>query len=490
MEKTRFLQHSTFLMASKLANYAAVFLTGVLITRSFSKTDYGTFSQAVLLAMTLSLILGVWLSKSIYYFVPQHHRKRQIVIQTYLFLMLLAAAAGAVLWLLRHRLAVWLNNPDLAALALLVGLYMIMLTLWQLSESFFISVDRVHIYALAVLIFSLAYLSVLGAALTRGISLVRLIRIIVYLYAGLNLFVLINMLTVPGPGGPLIELGLLRRQIRYAAPLFLSSFAIVLGRQLDKFIIASVYPTADFAVYFRGALELPVVTIVTFTVSNMLLPQFVQLYQAGEHKDFLYLWHQAVKKTALIIFPILVIFLFVSRSFITFLYTERYIHSAAIFRIYVLMLLFQVTAYDCIIQATGKTQFIFYASILNVATTLTASLLLIRWLGIQGAAVGFFLGQLVATTYYLGRIRRIFDIALKHLFPWKHLFQVLGVALLLGALVYGLHFTAWFPSRPVFMLVYGCLFTAVYILLMFRLGFIRRADLSFLRAPLGSGGRR
>jgi len=490
MEKNRFLQHSTFIMASKLANYTAVFLTGILITRSFSKTDYGTFSQVVLLAMTLSLILGVWLSKSIYYFVPLHRQKRQIVIQTYLVLLLLAAAAGAALWLLRHRLAAWLNNPDLAALAVLVGLYMIMMTLWQLSESFFISVDRAHIYALAVMVFSLIYLSVLGAALARDISLAQLIRIIVYLYAGLNCFVLINILTVPGPRGPLLEPGLLIRQIRYAGPLFLSSFAIVLGRQLDKFIIASVYPTADFAVYFRGALELPVVTIVTFTISNMLLPQFVKLYQAGERKDFLYLWHQAVKKTALIIFPILVIFLFVSQRFMTFLYTERYIHSAGIFRIYVLMMIFHVTAYDCIIQATGKTQFIFYASMLNVVTTLAASLLLIRWLGIQGAAAGFFLGQLVATIYYLARIRRIFDIALRHLFPWKHLFQVLALALTLGTLIYGLHFTAWFSSKLVFMLVYGFLFTAIYILLMFRMGFLRRADLSFLKVPLGSGDRR
>ncbi len=489
MEKNRFLQHSAFLMGSKLANYAAVFLTGVLITRFFSKSDYGTFSQVVLLAMTLSLILGVWLSKSIYYFVPLHHRKRRILIQTYLVLLLLAAVAGTILWLLRHRVAVWFNNPDLGALSVLVGLYMIMLTLWQLSESFFISVDRAHIYALAVMVFSLVYLSVLSASLARGVNLEQLIRIIVYLYAGLNFFVLINILTVPGSKGPLIDSQLLIRQIRYAAPLFLSSFAIVLGRQLDKFIIAAVYPTADFAVYFRGALELPVVTIVTFTISNMLLPQFVQLYQAGERKDFLYLWHQAVKKTALIIFPILVIFLFLSQRFMIFLYTERYLHSAAIFRFYVLMMLFQVTAYDCVIQATGKTQFIFFASMLNVITTLTASLVLIRWLGILGAAVGFFLGQLVATTYYLSRIRRIFEVALRHLFPWKHLFTVFGLTILLGTLIYGLHFTGWFSSKLVFMLVYGSLFTGVYILLVFHLGLLRRADLSFLRAPLGSGDR-
>lgn len=490
MEKNRFLQHSAFLMASKLANYAAVFLTGVLITRSFSKTAYGTFSQVVLLATTLSLILGVWLSKSIYYFVPLHREKRQIVLQTYSVLLLLAAAAGALLWLLRHRVAAWLNNPELAALAVLVGLYIIMLTLWQLSESFFISVDRAHVYALAVVVFSLVYLSVLSVSLARGISLEQLIRRIVYLYAGLNLFVLVNMFIIPGPEGRLIEPGLLARQIRYAAPLFLSSFAIVAGRQLDKFIIASVYPTADFAIYFRGALELPVVTIVTFTISNMLLPQFVQLYRADERRDFLYLWHQAVKKTALIIFPILIIFLFLSEHFITFLYTDRYIHSASIFRIYVLLMLFQVTAYDCIIQATGKTQFIFYASMLNVITTLTVSLVLIRWLGIQGAAVGFFTGQLIATSYYLVRIRKIFRIAWKHLFPWKHLFQVLGLTLLLGTLVYGLHFTAWFSSKLIFMLIYGLLFTGLYILLMFGLGFVRRADLSFLKSPLGSGNRR
>jgi len=489
MEKGRFLQHSTFIMASKLANYAAIFVTGVIITRSFTKTDYGTFSQVILLAMTLSLILGVWLSKSIYYFVPLHREKRQIVLQTYLVLVVLGAVVGTILWLLRARIAVWFSNPDLAPLSVLVGLYMIMLTLWQLSESFFISMDRAHVYALAVVVFSLIYLSALAVLLSRGISLQELLRVIVYLYAGLNLFVLINILTIPGVKGRLIEAGLLIRQVRYAAPLFLSSFAIVLGRQLDKFVIASAYPTADFAVYYRGALELPVVTIVTFTISNMLLPQFVQLFQADEHKDFLYLWHQAVKKTALIIFPILVIFLFISQQFMTLLYTERYAYSANIFRIYILMMFLHVTAYDCIIQATGRTKIIFYASALNVVTTLTASLLLIRWLGLQGAAVGFLLGQLVATTYYLARIRHIFGVALKHLFPWMHLFKVLGLVLLLGTLIYGLHFTAWFSSSLVFMLIYGALFTAVYAFLVFRLGLIRRSELSFLKLPLGLRGR-
>jgi O-antigen/teichoic acid export membrane protein len=489
MEKGRFLQHSTFIMGSKLVNYAAVFLTGVIITRSFSKTDYGTFSQVILLAMTFSLILGVWLSKSIYYFVPLHREKRQIVIQTYLILLILAAIAGSILWLLRERMAVWFSNPDLASLIFLVGLYMIMLTLWQLSESFFISVDRAHIYALAVLVFSLIYLSVLSVILSKGVTLQQLIRVIIYLYAGLNLFVLGNILALPGGRGRLIEIGLLVRQVRYAAPLFLSSFAIVLGRQLDKFIIASAYPTADFAVYFRGALELPVVTIVTFTISNMLLPQFVRLFQAGKWKDFLYVWHQAVKKTALVIFPIVMIFLFTSQRFITFLYTQRYVHSAAIFRIYVVMMLLQVTAYDCVIQATGKTRVIFYASAFNVITNLTASLVLIRWLGIQGAAVGFLLGQLVATSYYLASIRRIFGIALKHLFPWVHLLKVLGLVLLLGALTYSLHFTAWFSSKLVFMLVYGAIFTGLYMILVFRFGFVKREDLSFLKLPLRSRGR-
>lgn len=489
MQKGRLLQHSTFLILSKIANYAAIFFTGVVLTRSLSKAEYGTFSQVVLLSMTISLILGVWLAKSIYFFVPTSGRKKEIVLQTNLVLFVLGLTAGLAVWLFRYQISSWFQNPALASLAVYVSLYVLMLTLFQLSEAFFISVDRAHILALTNFVFSLVYVTVLSYVLLKGVSLCQLLTVIILLYLGLNAFVLTNMITFPGAGCRILNAEFLRRQFHYAAPLFLSSFVIVVGRQIDKFIIAAVYPTTDFAVYFRGALELPVVMIVTYTISNMLLPKFVQLFQAGREKDFLRVWHEAIKKTTILIYPLFTIFFFISHRFLTFLYTDRYAESVPIFRIYLLVLLLQVTAYDCVLQATGRTREIFYASMINVISNLTVSLILIRVVGLRGAAIGLVFGQVISTCYYLIRIRRIFSLSFALIFPWFHVLKVLALAMGLGALAYTINFLEWFPSKPVFMGAYVLIFSILYTVFIFLFKFLRLTDLKFMKISLFSRGR-
>jgi O-antigen/teichoic acid export membrane protein len=481
MEKRRFLQHSTFLIVSKIVNSLTVFFTGVLLTRSLSKADYGTFSQFVLLSTVISLILGAWLAKSIYYFIPTSPQKKQIVLQTNLVLFGLGLIVGLLIWLLRYQIAHWFGNAALASLAIYISLYVLMLTIHILSEPFFISVDKAHILALTNVVFSIVYVSVLGYALLKGVSLSQLMTIIVLLYLGLVLFVLANMLKLPGAGGGGLSVGFLSRQFQYAAPLFLSSFTVALGSQVDKFIIATFYPTVDFAVYYRGAIELPVLAIVTYTISGMLLPKLVQLYKAHRKEDFLRVWHEAIKKTAILIFPLFVIFLFISQRFITFLYTERYAGSTPIFRIYLLVLIIQVTSYDCILQATGKTRVIFYAAALNAITNVTASLILIRIVGLPGAAIGLVLGQAIATLYYLTRIRRIFRVSFAEVFPWFHVLRVFLLAVCLGAFTYAISYLRVFTSQVAFMCIYSFVFMVFYTVFIFKLKFLRLEDLEFLK---------
>jgi len=335
-------------------------------------------------------------------------------------------------------------------------------------------------------VFSLVYLAVLSFALSRGVSLHQLLTLIILLYLGLIIFILTNMIRLPGISNRLFIADVLGQQFRYASPLFLSSFVIVVARHLDKFIIAAVYPTTDFAVYFRGALELPVVMIITYTISNMLLPRWVQLYKEDRKEEFVQVWHEAVKKTAILVFPLFVLFLFVSQQLITFLYTERYTGSVPIFRIYLLTLLIQITAYDCVLQATGKTREIFYASIVNVICNLAISLILIRLIGLAGAAIGLVSGQVISTLYYLARIRRLFKLSLGHVFPWLHVLQILGLAIGLGALTYCIRYLELFGSKLLFMGLYGFLFLTLYALFLFKLKFLRRENLGFLRLSLFS----
>jgi O-antigen/teichoic acid export membrane protein len=212
------------------------------------------------------------------------------------------------------------------------------------------------------------------------------------------------------------------------------------------------------------------------------------MYRADQKENFRRVWHEAIKKTAIILFPLFVLFLFVSEQFITLLYTQRYASSTPIFRVYLLIILIQIVSYDTILQATGKTREILYASTLKLAFSLAMSLVLIRIVGPIGAAVSLVVGHLVATLYYLARIRRIFQLTFARILPWLHIFQVLLLALSLGALTYTISFSGLVSSRLVFIGVYGAVFSALYTALIFKFKFIRREDLAFLKLSFLSRG--
>jgi len=475
-------------MLSKIIHYAAIFFTGVVLTRSLSKTDYGTFSQVILVCIALSLIIGTWLGKSIYYFLPQTDRKKEFMLQTYMVVLGLGLAAGVGVWLLRFSIAGWFGNTQLAFLAVHISLYMLVLALYQLTDPFFISVNKAHIVAMSNIVFSCLYIFIVSYVLIRGCSLGQLMIVIVLLYLALILFVLGNVLKLPGRIRWILNRDVLAPQIRYAAPLCLSTIIVVLGYQIDKYVIAMAYSTTDFAVYHRGAIELPFIEIITFTIYNMLLPRFVRMFRADRKEDFMRVWHEAIKKTAIILFPLFVLFFFVSERFITLLYTQRYASSAPIFRVYLLIILIQIVSYDTILQATGKTREILYASTLKLVFSLVMSLALIRIVGPIGAAVSLVVGHFVATLYYLARIRKIFRLTFARILPWIHLLQVLALALGLGALTYTISLCGLVSSRLVFIGVYGAVFSALYTVLIFKFKFMRREDLAFLKLSFLSRG--
>ncbi len=81
--------------------------------------------------------------------------------------------------------------------------------------------------------------------------------------------------------------------MRYSLPLGLSSMIGTISVQLDKMIVASMCSTEDFAVYTNGALEIPMVAIVTGSIAAVILADMRTMIQAERHADALRLFSSA-----------------------------------------------------------------------------------------------------------------------------------------------------------------------------------------------------
>jgi O-antigen/teichoic acid export membrane protein len=282
----------------------------------------------------------------------------------------------------------------------------------------------------------------------------------------------------------------LAHQLSYAAPLFMASLLTVSARNLDKFIVASTLSTEEFALYSRGAIEIPMMLVVSHTVSVLLLPRFVKWHRSGEHHSIVRLWHRTLRRTLLLVAPIFSFFFITAGPLMTLLYSAQYLRSAEVFQVYLLISLVQITAYDAILQSFGKTREVFRGSLMNAVITLGLGILFMRIFGFRGPAWAFLVGMLTTTAYYLRHIKRVLDMTFRELMPWGVLLKTVAVAFV-GAALATRAVGAWTGGQGAgYLMLSGVVFAPLFLGAAWFLKLLRPEDLTFLRRdePPGAAG--
>jgi len=489
VDKKTFAVDFGFLAASRFVTYAAIFISGILLTRGLSRADYGTISQVTLLATSISLVLGTWIAKSLYYFLPKSGFRGAIGFQTTMFTGLLGIAGGGALWCMGPWLASRFDNAQLALVAPVLGFYLATLVPYACLQPFMVSVGRARVLAACLTISSVGMLGGVAYGIWKHLPVSYLILIMACIYLAVWVFLIVENVGLARKEGRLLVLETLGKQLRYSGPLFFSSATIVAARYLDRFIVASLFSVEDFAIYYRGAIELPFVVIIVYSLMSMLLPKFVEMYKESRLSELTYTWHSSIKKTCLIMFPALVGFALLSKDIIVFLYGERYAGSAVVFQIYVLALFFQTTGYDSVAQAVNRTRLVLEAALVGVIVNFSSALILIRWLGPPGAALGMVISQGCLMLYYHRKLSRVLRVPMLGVYPWRSVMLVLAIAVSTGMACYGvLEAFGRFSGGPR-ILLFGLLFGVSYLGIAFRLKLLSREDLALFGVRIPGGGK-
>jgi len=430
-------------MATQALRHALTILLAAVLTRLLSKEQLGTFRQLDLVLGFLMGILGLKIGQTLYYYLPSTRlrQRRPLVVQSLLLSLVCSALMGAVMYASATPVARILHNDSLALLLRIYSLYPLVMTVTDVVPSFLVSLDR----ALA------------GGSYTVGASLVRLLSVVVLTLMGYSLitavwsmvvagmfFVLLGALIMlrmsPGRGLPL-DVPLLRSQVAYAAPLLATTVMAVLNMQYDKALISIFFDPQVYAVYSCGAMELPLVDIVTFSFTAAAMPILVQLYARGEKTQALRVWHEATRKSALVMMPSFVLLLVVAQDLIILLFGPSYARAAPPFAVYLGLLPLRVAIYGAVIRAAGQTRPIAIGAAIGLITNVLISTLLV-WLGrgallsYLGPSIGTIIAQFAASCYMLEVIRRINDVHWADVMPWRQLWALFLASLMAGAGVF------------------------------------------------------
>jgi O-antigen/teichoic acid export membrane protein len=458
---------------------------GIVLARILTQADYGTYRQLFMIYTLMFSIFMIGLPQSVYYFIPKSdpETQKKFLRQTLDIFTILGLACSIILLVFRFGAGQVFHNPHLPKVLLIYTFYPFFMFVSQLYYFTMIGLQQTR-KAAVFMIFTVVcdFVLVLGTALlTRNLNLV---------VAGLVFSVLIQWIYAriklnpySGKGKPFnFDRELVKAQLAFSLPIGISSIIMVISSQLDKLIISSYFSPEQFAVFSIGAAELPFIWIISNSVNAVILPEMNN--RNYDRKSISELYRGAVRKNALLIFPLMTFCFVFAPHIIQILYSDKYLAAVIFFRIYLLIMPLRIATYSILFQVFNKTRYIFSVNFATLIINVLLSLLLINLVGIKGPAISTVIVTYLTVILYLFLIRRKLDLRIRDLFPLIALGRTFLAAIVTAAVCY--LFTFWKIAFYGQFIIGSVLFFAIYFLLGNMLRAILPYDNSMLKTVLSS----
>lgn len=361
MPQTNNTKQAAWVAIGSLFSYGFAIVSSMILSRYFEKADYGTYKQVLFVYNSLLTIFTLGLPRAFSYFLPRVElRQAKSVIRkiTNIFFFL-GAVFSLLLFLFSHQIAVILNNEDLSmALKVFSPVPFFMLPTLGL-EGILATYKRTKFMAVyTVLTKSLLLVCVaLPVALFHygyiqaiiGFDIASFITFILALY--------FKFLPVKGAGNDPCSLTL-KEIIQFAIPLLVASVFGIIITSAPQFFISRYFGQEVFAEFSNGFIELPFVWMVASACSTVLGPIYSKLnFEGNNPKDTMHpLWLSALKKSAMIIYPILIYCWVFADVLMVLLYGQQYEVSAYYFRIKLLVDFLRIAVFSSLLINIGKTK--------------------------------------------------------------------------------------------------------------------------------------
>jgi len=490
MTLTSTFRPALIVASGRVAGAAASFLVPLVLVRVLAQDDFGTYKQVFLLFATLFGIAQVGIAESLYYFIPGDPRNAGRYATNALLVLLfaggvcaLALAAGADL------VARWMNNPDLAPMLPLLGIFLGLMLATAILEPALTSLGRVASTAAAYaasdfLRAALCLLPLLVVADLRSL----LCGAILFGLLRLGGTVLILKRTLAGSGrspagGAVFDAALLRRQLAYALPFAAAIVLYAVQENLHQYVVASRVDAAAFAIYAVGCLQVPFVdTFYTSASSVMMVRMTASRADAGQ---VVAIWRDAARKLALVFFPMAGLFIVSAREVIHLLFTDAYLASAELFRLWVALIALSCVPVDAALRVCADTRFLMALYGLRLGIVALAIHPALTGFGLKGAMLVAILSAAVGKGVGLLRLAGLLGVTVRHVLPWRSLAGLLAATA--AAMTAGHYAGRGLDAGPAFVLAARVLaFSAVLGALLAAAGAWRARRLGSPGAALAS----
>ena len=411
-----------------IANTFGTFITliiAIIGVRSLTMESYGIYLQVMFyMQITLSMLqLGI--PKSIYYFMPRVVNQRRFVFHTLTMLNILGLSAMLFFILFRHLLTRLTSDPEYIFSIYFLAAYIFFSSNKVIMPGVLLSNNNgkvlfyMRILLSVIMFFSLAIPMFIFRDLYHVLWFLLIFHIFQYLLSGA-----VMLKTTPGSLSKLTDSECMGELFKYIMPLGLISIISIFNTSIDRFIVSFFMDVEHFAIYDRGAMQIPIISTLYITVGAVILPKLVEYYRLNKIDRFLEVWHQSINKVAMIIFPCVFFLEVFADKIITILYTERFGDSVSIFKITVLISLVHITAYGNIFNAVNRNKILLYLGIFSLFIKPPLCILLVKKMGANGPAAASLISAFTLFIVNVLFIKKYLAVKIKDTLPWFFLFKL------------------------------------------------------------------
>jgi O-antigen/teichoic acid export membrane protein len=457
-----------WLVAGRGAGFAATFVVPLVLVRLLDQATFGSYKLLFLIYGTLYGLAQLGVAESLYFFVPRRPQETgRYAANAIVTLTLAGLGCAAGLWLAAPAISGWLGSPGLGETLPLLGIFTGLMLASALLE--IVLVAR-GLYRTAAWIYGVSDVS-RGVFLLVPVLLLGGLRGLLFgavafatLRVGLMLWLLLRGLGLTLSASA----SLWREQWTYTLPFAVAVGVDVLQANLHNYVVAARFDPAVFAIYAVGCLQIPLVDVLTLSSANVMM-----VAMAGDGPDrtgrALALWHDTVRRLALVIVPLVVFLVALAPEVITVLFTRQYLASVPVFQVWTCTLLFAVPCVDAVLRARARTGFLLGLNVVRLAIVVGIIGWCLNAFGLAGAAFAMLAATAATRVIAIGRIARLLRVGPSAVLPWKGLAITAACALVAAVPALWLARGA-LPLSPIGALLGGAaLYATVYAGLCLRL---------------------
>lgn len=377
--------------AGSFSSFTLGIISAAVLSRILEKEDYGTYKQIIYVYSMLLVVFSAGLPRIFSYFLPRYsiEQGKAIVNKVTKLLLIIGFVFSLFLYFGSDMISIALNNSKLSrGLKLFSPIPLLLLPTLGIEGIF--STYKKNIFI--AIYNTITRLLVLSGILIAVLIFEQSFEFAIYGWLVGSFFSLIIALyfkNIPFKGIRTQKTILsFKEMLSYSLPLMYASIWGIIIKAADQFYISRYFGEEVFAEYTNGFIQIPLVSMVTASTSVVLMPLFSRIFNENDDptRELLPLWRNAITKSSMLIYPIVIFFIVFSNEIMVLLYSEKYTESSTYFSISVVVNFFNIIIFAPLFLASGNTKIYAKAHM---------CLAIIVWIS------GYFVVDLIGDPYYL-----------------------------------------------------------------------------------------